>query len=508
MILLPKIKERLTALALIGFGVALLSLPISQAWAKSGSNSKRSLSQRLYTLAGYGKERQILSQKKVSPDMLTRPRLLGALGLSDEHVSLINDVYDGTFRARDFYNQKLKKIQTNYNRRHVNKSIRFLRSAVGRKFVRLNTAKLKKSKKAYRNFLNNIIKKFPDNDRLKLFDQLEAALQGVDFMIEYEASVLQLTNPMNGEFNAPHADILVSRLRQELRDRFRSWLILKYMYDYKSLSNRELKKLVAFFESPAGKWLVKVDHAGNQAGFATVNRRALRRLEKKLTSMEEGKQNMETTKSVFAPGVRYMFAEKRDPFNPLVAPDKKKKKKKKSGGPGKGKAKKSDETTVQALTTKIDGLPAIPYELYQRIKESNPRLYSDLEYYGALFKNKKGLANLKKSELKDEIKQYHKLIKKAREATELLVQTPLQADLGQLRLAGVIWDPKETVGLIETPDKKGHTIRVGSFVGPDFGVVQSIDQERVVVLEQLRKYDGNIVTQTKFIEFPKPDEEE
>lgn len=115
---------------------------------------------------------------------------------------------------------------------------------------------------------------------------------------------------------------------------------------------------------------------------------------------------------------------------------------------------------------------------------------------------------MKMSELEEEIKQYNKLINRAREETELLVQTPLQSRLDQLTLAGVIWDEQETVGLIQTPDTKGHTIRVGSFIGPDFGVVQSIGQDRVVVLEQLRKYDGKIVTQTRFIEFPKPDEEE
>jgi hypothetical protein len=33
------------------------------------------------------------------------------------------------------------------------------------------------------------------------------------------------------------------------------------------------------------------------------------------------------------------------------------------------------------------------------------------------------------------------------------------------------------------------------------------NEERVVVLERLRKYDGKIVTLTKFIEFPHPEDE-
>jgi Tfp pilus assembly protein PilP len=115
---------------------------------------------------------------------------------------------------------------------------------------------------------------------------------------------------------------------------------------------------------------------------------------------------------------------------------------------------------------------------------------------------------MKPSELQEEVAQYKKLIAKAREETELLVQTPLQSRFSDLSFAGVIWGQKETLALIETPDTKGHTIRVGSFVGPDFGVVQSIDEERVVVLERLRKYDGKIITRTQFIEFPHPEEQE
>jgi len=506
---LMKIDKKFIAILAIGIWVATHSLWDAEAWAKASSKTKRSLSKQLYNVGGFGQEKRVLSKKGVTSNMLTRPRILRALGLSNEHVELVNDVYKGTFKASDFYSQKLKQIRNNFNRGHITRSIRFFRSSVGRKFVRLNAKSLTKSQRAYNNFLKKIIKKMPKNKRLQLFDQLERSVNGVDQLFDYQSSVLRLTNPVNRQFNALHADLLVNRLRSGLRERFRSWKILRYMFDYQSLSNRELKKLVAFFQSPAGQWFNSVDHKGNLAGFATVNRKALRRMEKILNALESGRQNIQTTKVVFAPGLRHLFSEKRDPFDPLIVPEDEKKDKKGKGAaapkPKDGKAKVS---AVVVLATKIGGLPAIPYELYRRIKESNPRLYSDLEYYAALFKNKRGLQGMKMSELEEEIKQYNKLINRARKETELLVQTPLQSNLNQLTLAGVIWDEQETVGLIQTPDTKGHTIRVGSFIGPDFGVVQSIGQDRVVVLEQLRKYDGTIVTQTQFIEFPKPDEEE
>jgi len=506
------IKKGLIAALMVAVWVSTHWMTGGQAIAKTSSKTKQSLARQLYNVSGFNKERRILSKKRIEASMLTRPKLLKSLGLSNEHITLINNIYKGTFTANNFYNQKLKKIRSNYHGAHVIRSIRFFRSAVGRKVVSLNIKSLKVSQKTYQKFLEKIVEAPPRKNRINLLDQLEKAMGLVDEVIELEATVIQLTNPVGKEFNAPHAETLVSRLRSELRERLRSFILLEHMYSYRSLSDRELQKLIQFSESSAGQWFRKVDREGNLAGFATINRKALRHMEKILKVIELGHQNVQTTRVVFAPGLRHLFSENRDPFAPLIVPEEEDKKKKTRKGakpsPGKPEPPKSGEETVKVLEATIGGLPAIPFELYQRIKESNPRLYSDLEYYGALFKNKIGLSGMKPSELKEEIAQYKKLIVKARKEVELLVQTPLQASLSSLTFAGVIWDEKETIGLIETPDTKGHTIRVGSFIGPNFGVVQSIDEERVVVLERLRKYDGKIITLTEFIEFPHSEEQE
>jgi len=500
------IKRALIASLMMAVWISTSWMISGQAFAKTSSKTKKSLSRQLYNVSGFNKEKNVLSKRRIKASMLTRPRVLQSLGLSAEHIALINDIYKGTFGANNFYKQKLRKITRNYHGAYMIRSIRFFRSAVGRKVVNLNVKSLKVSQKTYQKFLQKIIEKPPKRNRINLLDQLEKAMGLVDEVIDLEATVLQLTNPVNKEFSAPHAETLINRLRSDLRERLRSLILLEYMYNYRSLSDRELKKLIQFYESSAGQWFRKVDRKGNLAGFATVNRKALRHMEKILKVIESGHQDIQTTRVVFAPGLRHLFSENRDPFAPLIVPEEVKPKKRK--GPATPGPKQSSVETIKVLEATIGGLPAIPFELYQRIKESNPRLYSDLEYYGALFKNKIGLSGMKPSELKEEVAQYKKLIAKAREEVELLVQTPLQASLSNLTFAGVIWGEKETVGLIETPDTKGHTIRVGSFIGPNFGVVQSIDEERVVVLERLRKYDGKIVTQTEFIEFPHPDEQE
>ncbi len=500
------IKKGLIAILMVAVWVATPWLTGGQAIAKTSSKTKKSLSRQLYNVSGFNKERNYLSRRRVNASILTRPKILKSLGLSVEQIKLTNDIYKGTFNANSFYKQKLRKITSNYHGTHMTRSIRFFRSSVGRKVVNLNVKSLKASHRTYERFLKKIIKKPPKKTRINLLDQLETTVGLTDEIIELQATVLRLTNPVNREFNAPHAETFINRLRSDLREQLRSFVLLKYMYNYRSLSNRELKKLIQFYESSSGKWFRKADREGNLAGFATINRKALRHMEVILKVIESGHQNIQTTRVVFAPGLRHLFSENRDPFKPLIDLEKiKRKKRRASTKPKSGDSVKS-KPDGKSFDTELGGLPAIPLELYRRIKEINPRLYSDLEYYGALFKNKKGLSGMKPSEVQEEIAQYKKLIAKAREETELLLQTPLQSKLDQLTFAGVIWDEKATIGLIETSDKKGHTIRVGSFVGPNFGVVQSIDEERVVVLEQLRSFDGSIVTRTEFIEFPHPAE--
>ncbi|NIW59927.1 MAG: hypothetical protein GWN24_13360 [Nitrospinaceae bacterium] len=503
-----KIMKLMVVPLLVGFWLSLNGIGLEPAWAQTSSRSKKALARQLYKVSGMSREKAALRKKKVKAELFTRPRLLSALGLSNEHVKLVNSIYKNSFRINSYFNARLKAIIKDFDRGHVRKSIRFFRSSVGRKSVRLHVQSMKKSKRSYQKFLKGIIDKPPVKKRIELFDRLERANRAVDHLFEYEATVLNATNPVNQKFKAPHAETLISRMNSSLRERFRSWMLLRYMFMFKGLSERELTRLVKFYESPSGQWFQRVEHAGNLAGFATLNRRARQKMNKLLQKMESKQEDTLAARTVFGPGVRYLFKDKRDPFNPLVVPPKPKKKAAPATRRGKGK-KKTKVTTQQV---QIDGLPAIPMELYRRVKERDPRLYSDLEYYGALFKNKKGLGKLKKNELKGEISQYKKLIKKARKTVEDLLETPLQARLKSLRLAGVVWDDQEAVGLIETKDPKGfmmgHTIRIGSFVGPNFGVVQSIDEERIVVVEELRKYDGNLITKTKFIEFPKPDTKE
>jgi len=503
-------NNRSVALLVMGLWLSLVGIAGDPAYAAQDNiRSQRSLSLQLYNLTGSGQERSILDQRiranKIKADFWTHGKVLYWLGYSEAHIEIINEIYSNAFKPQAYYGQILKRISKNYNRRHVLNSINFFKSAIGRKSVSLQIKAMKATSKAYQNFLSKLIEKVEKKERLELWDRLARATGEADIIIEQVASLLRLTIPVAREFHAPDAEVLINRLRADLGEQIRSTVILNLMFKYKSFSDRELTKMVQYYESPAGEWFKKAMYEGNLSGYATVNHNALRSMEKIMKLIESGHQSLETTRAVFAPGLRYLFSDKRDPFAPLVGLEKE------EPPPPPVKVDQgavAQQNSLEILGQEIEAIPGIPYEIYQRVKEADPRLYADLEYYGSLFKNRNTLAKMKPEDLKEEIEQYTSLIRRANEEVGQLVVTPLQASLNELKLAGIIWDEKETIGLIETPDSKGHAVRVGSFLGPNYGLIESINEERVVILEKFRNYDGKVISVTQYIEFPKPESEE
>ncbi len=88
---------------------------------------------------------------------------------------------------------------------------------------------------------------------------------------------------------------------------------------------------------------------------------------------------------------------------------------------------------------------------------------------------------------------------RANELGDKDARTPLQTDMENLKMAGVIWDGSQIAALVETPDSHGHTIKVGSLLGPNYGVVESVDQEKIVIIERVRDFEGNIISVTQVL---------
>ena len=80
---------------------------------------------------------------------------------------------------------------------------------------------------------------------------------------------------------------------------------------------------------------------------------------------------------------------------------------------------------------------------------------------------------------------------------------PLQRwDVNKYTLQGVIWDTARPQALVVDPEGTGHTIRLGTYVGRNWGKVTSISEGCVVVTEEYQTLDGELVVNPVTVCFP------
>ncbi|MEL6544691.1 MAG: pilus assembly protein PilP, partial [Myxococcota bacterium] len=89
------------------------------------------------------------------------------------------------------------------------------------------------------------------------------------------------------------------------------------------------------------------------------------------------------------------------------------------------------------------------------------------------------------------------------------VKRPVQAterfELDQYRLTGLITGTSQPKALVEDPDKVGHTVRIGSYIGKNGGVITRITSDGFVVTEEFRAPTGELVKVPITVKLPKPE---
>jgi Tfp pilus assembly protein PilP len=217
-------------------------------------------------------------------------------------------------------------------------------------------------------------------------------------------------------------------------------------------------------------------------------------------------------KQIAPPGHRYRLIRKRDPFKPLIIdgvlqvarakPKAKKRVKARSRPKSKGKGEVKD---FRGYGREFKKSPKIPLEVYKRLKKDDPDLYADLDHYATLFQNKSKLKSMSRAEYRGAVSKYKAILTRASE--KKLYPTPLQVGYKSIKLMGVIWKNQEMVALVELKGSMGQTVKKGVLIGPNYGVVESIKRDEIIIVERSRDYLGNILTSKKSIEFfNKPDE--
>lgn len=84
---------------------------------------------------------------------------------------------------------------------------------------------------------------------------------------------------------------------------------------------------------------------------------------------------------------------------------------------------------------------------------------------------------------------------------------PLQRrEISELKLIGIVWDKSGYSAMLETPDGKGYTIKVGTLVGSKKGVVRKITKKNVVIEERYMDIIGEMKTREIIMELPSKEE--
>jgi type IV pilus assembly protein PilP len=88
--------------------------------------------------------------------------------------------------------------------------------------------------------------------------------------------------------------------------------------------------------------------------------------------------------------------------------------------------------------------------------------------------------------------------------------TPLQKwSLDQLRLALTVTGTASPMAMVEDPENRGWPVRLGDFVGKNWGKVTSIQRDQIVVTETITDHNtGRVYPQNITLQVPKSKEEQ
>ena len=86
---------------------------------------------------------------------------------------------------------------------------------------------------------------------------------------------------------------------------------------------------------------------------------------------------------------------------------------------------------------------------------------------------------------------------------EMFINTELQTDFDKMKFVGTLRKEGTTLALVQTEGRRGHTVKVGTLIGPNLGIVKTVDESKIVILERYRNYLGEILSRPRNIEFKK-----
>ena len=417
-----------------------------------------------------------------------------------EQITMLKNILQRVYQPEEWLEAIRHRMLRDYSPQYMNALQKWYRSPLGKKIVQAELDDLTQGmtqKKA--GFIDDLQIYPPRENRLQMVEKLEQTVGMTDYTMDTLMMLFRTLYPFNDQFKGKSPRTVSREIRDDLYDPLREQILQSFLYKFRHLSDPEFSQYIKFATSNAGKWFFRSYLRGSRDSLEKTTVKLERLLTRVAQEMDSGRGESNLLKEIAPPGQRYVFARMRDPFIPLVDPNL-----------GIVQAVEKDETQMEfrQFSDELKSLPPIPLEVYKNLKRANPKLYSQLEYYGGLFKQEAKVAAMDEGDFLETVNKYKDLLQKANDAKPDMILTPLQTAYESLRLVGVIWKNKVITALIETGDNKGHSVNEGDMLGPNFGVVEAIHQNEISILEQSRDYLGNILSKKKEIDFIQESPEE
>ena len=150
------------------------------------------------------------------------------------------------------------------------------------------------------------------------------------------------------------------------------------------------------------------------------------------------------------------------------------------------------------------GMPLIPVVVYKKIQDTDPKMEANLKYYEKLFNNKAELGKMTDKKYNAVVSRYRDVLLRTQKIRESFLKTELQIPYSKLVFVGIIYKKNQNLALVETQDHKGYAVRIGTFMGPNLGIVEDVNKKSIIIAERYRNYLGEVLEKKQDITFKMP----
>lgn len=385
---------------------------------------------------------------------------------------------------------KLKKTFRNrFSQEHTDATIKWFNSRTGKKILKAEGEAISpENEKKRERFAKGIMNEPPNESRLLVVERIESAGTLSANIKSLYLAYVDAMYPFNNLLQGRRLVKVVRMLKDEVVEPIREQVLHQKLFAYRNMDIKELNNYANFLESPAGRWFASSELRGFEQGVkkALVDVHKVQR--ELLIEIDEGGPEFPLLRELAPPGQRYLLVQLRDPFKPLFT----------DNGPVES-PKDSTLSIARQFGNELENIPPIALYVMRKIEARRPELYRRMKHYERLFNDKEDLKVMSDDEYADAVETYRTILEKAGQTK--VSKSSVQLAYENLRLTGIISKNSKTLALIETSDKKGHAVKKGDIIGPQFGFVDEIQTERIIVIEKSRDYLGNILTRQRTIEF-------